>query len=139
MESPPKRPWIVTVISWLFMAYALFSLIPKGFVILSPEAYQMTLELNATMAGGGLIDVPFSFQLAHAFIGVPVTLISGIFMLKGRLWALGLLLLWMAGALVLTLLVAGLSMSLYGRLIGGGLVTVLLTRSHPWSYFSSRP
>ena len=69
MESSPKRPWIVTVIAWSFMVYALFSLIPKGFVILDPDAYQMTLELNSTMAGVGFIEVPVSFQLAHAFVG----------------------------------------------------------------------
>lgn len=137
MNPSTKRPWTVTIISWLLIIYALFSAIPKIFLIINPEAYEMALELNQAASNVGFIHVPYSLQLAHALVGVLVLSVSGIFMLKGRLWALIVLFVWMIGVLVLTCLVLGLSISLYAKLIVAIIVTILLTRPKTLSYFSS--
>jgi|GEM_PF-6898151 len=131
MKTSTKRPRAVTIIAWFFIVYTLFSVIPKIYLIINSDAYKMALHLNEALSNGGFIYVPFSFQLAHALAGAPVILFSGIFMLKGRLWALAVFLLWIYGALVLTFLVSGLSISMYAKLIVAGIVTVIMTRPKP--------
>ena len=136
-RTSSTRPRAVTIISWFSIVYALFSVIPKVFLLIDPETYGIALELNDSVQDMGLVNVPFSFQVAHALIGVPVLLFSGIFMLKGRLWALVALLLWMVGVIVLTLFVSGFSTSLYAKLAVAGIVAFLLTRPLELAYFLS--
>ena len=136
IKTSTTRPWAVTITSWFFIIYAVLSAIPKFFLIINPEVVTMAMEFSTASSNVGFIHVPFSFQLTHALVGVPIILISGIFMLKGRLWALVIFLLWMFGVLVLTLLVSGLSILLYAKLAVAGIVTVLLTRQTSLTYFS---
>jgi len=134
-ETITARPLTVSVISWFFMLWAIFSVILKVFLIINPEAYRQALELDQTLSTQSFLHVPFWFQLAHAFIGVPIIIVSSIFMLKGRLWALIVFLVWIYGVVLLTLAVSGLSISLYFKLFTAILITVFLTRSKHLAYF----
>ena len=137
MKTSARRPRAVTIIAWFFIGYALVSAIPKLLLLVSPEAYQSTLEMNRVLSGGGFIQVPFPYQMAHALIGVPVFVISGIFMLNGRRWALVSFLLWIFGVLLFTFIVSGVSIQLYAKMFVAGIITVLLTRPGSLAYFSS--
>ncbi|PLX85581.1 MAG: hypothetical protein C0617_03535 [Desulfuromonas sp.] len=138
MKTSTTRPLSVCIISWFTIFYALLSAAPKLFLLINPEAYRLTLEWSQAASGDGLIPVPFSFQLVHALVGVPVLLFSGVFMLKGRTWALAAFLFWIFGVLVLTFLVSGLSVSLYLKLAVAVIATVLLTREKALAFFASQ-
>ena len=109
MVTSTKRPLTVTVICWFFMLWAFFSVIPKVFLLIDPAAYRQALDLSNALSNQGFLHIPLWFQLAHAFFGVPVIIVSGIFMLKGRFWAFAAFLIWIFGVIVLTLAVSGLS------------------------------
>ena len=136
MAISTKRPLTVTLISWFFMLWAFFSVIPKVFLLIDPEAYRQALDLSRALSNKGFLQIPLWFQLAHAFISVPVIIVSGIFMLQGRFWAFATFLLWIFGVIVLTLAVSGLSFSLYAKLVTAVVITILLTRAKPLAYFS---
>ena len=130
------RPLRVTVVAWFFMFWALLTVIPKVFLLINPEAYRMALELNVALQASALLPVPIWFQLLHAFVGVVVILVCGIFMLKGRLWALVVFLIWIVGVLGLTLAVSGLSVALYMKTAVAAAVAILLLTPKSLAYFS---
>ena len=138
MRTSTTRPLEVTVISWFFILWALLSVIPKVFLLIDPEAYRLAVDLNQAFSKRGFLYVPLWFQLTHAFAGVPVIVVSGIFMLRGQLWALLTFLLWILGVLGLTLAVSGFSISLYARLVTVAVVAILLTRPKSLAYFSTQ-
>jgi hypothetical protein len=82
-ETKTIRPHTISFISWFFIIWELFSVIPKVFLIINPKAYEHALELNQTLTTKSILNIPFSVQLTHAFVGVVVIVISGILMLKG--------------------------------------------------------
>lgn len=84
----------------------------KCIVLLDPELYENTKLLVDAAASQGLINVPFSVQIAHSLLGVVVISISCIYMWLGKSWALYLFTFWIASTLVLTLLVAGVPASM---------------------------
>jgi len=130
------RPLGVTLVAWFFMLWALFTVIPKAFLLINPEAYSTALELNAALQASASWPVPFWFQLLHAFFGVVVILVCGIFMLRGRLWALVMFLIWIVGVLGLTLAVSGLSVSLYMKATVAVAVAILLLTPKSLAYFT---
>ena len=113
-------------------------MIPKVFLLIDPEAYRLAVDLNQAFSNRGFLYVPLSFQLTHAFVGVPVIVVSGIFMLKGRFWALVTFLLWILGTLGLTLVVSGLSISLYLKSGTAAVIAILLIRPKTLAYFSTQ-
>jgi hypothetical protein len=134
-QTKTPRPLSISIISWFFILWELFSVIPKVLLIINPEAYKHAMKLNQTLSAKSFLTVPFELQLAHAFVGVVVILISGIFMLKGRLWALITFLAWIYGVVLLTLAVTGLSVFLYLKLGTAMVITIVLTRPKPFAYF----
>ena len=100
-------PLRVKLIAIFFILYSIISGAVKGFVFFDPELYENTKLLIDAAASQGLINVPFSVQITHSLLGVVVIPISCIYMWFGKSWALYLFTFWIASALVLTLLVAG--------------------------------
>ena len=135
-EATMTRPLEVTIASWFFMLWALFTVIPKVFLVMNSEAYSMALELNAALQSSALLPVPFWYQLVHAYVGVVVILVCGIFMLKGHLWAVIVFLIWMLGVLGLTLAVSRLSIALYVKAAVAAAVAILLLKPKSRAYFS---
>ena len=138
MTGAKRRPLSVTVISWLCVMWALVSMVPKAFLFMDPATRELALEFSQAISGGGWLRVPLWVQLWHALLGVPVMILSGLFMLRGRSWALVTLLFWMLGALVLNLAVAGLTTSLYLKLATAALIVIVLTRGKALAFFLSR-
>jgi len=132
-----KRPLRVTVISCFFILCALFRVLAKAFLLIDPEAYKPALDFNWSLAEQRILHIPLCLQLAYAFAGVPLLVVSGIFMLRGRFWAFVTFLLWILLAVVLTLSVSAPSVALYAKLAVGTIVTILLTRRKSWAYFEA--
>lgn len=100
-------PLSVKVIAVLSMIYSGLIAIPKALVLLNPEIYEGTKKLVDAGSSQGIFVVPFSVQLFHSLLGVFVVFISGIYMLRGRSWALYLLTAWIAASLALTIVIVG--------------------------------
>lgn len=132
------RPLTVTVVAWLAIIWALFTALPKVLLLVDPEARAATFELVGALSRNGPFAVPEWFQLAHAVAGIVVLMVSGAFMLRGHFWAMVTLLVWIAGALVLTFAVIGLSPSLYLKLATAAVIGFVLTRPAALDYFRRR-
>ena len=100
-------PLSVKIIAVLSLIYSGLTAIPKALVLLNPEIYESTKSLVEAGSSQGIFVVPFSFQLFHSVMGVFVILISGVYMLMGKSWALYLFTAWIAASLALTLLIVG--------------------------------
>jgi hypothetical protein len=138
MQTDLKRPWRVSLIAWFFILWSLLSLIPKVMLVVDPEIYRLARELNQINLHLKQPSVPGWFQLTHAFLGVPVMIVSGVGLLQGRMWALGMCLLWLVSGVVLTWAVTGVSMSFYLKLATTIVIALVLLRPKTFSYFSSR-
>ncbi len=102
---------------------------------MDPATRVLALDFSQAISEAGWLHVPLWLQLGHALLGVPVMILSGLFMLRGHPWALVTLLLWMLGVLALNLVVAGLSISLYLKLTTAALVVFILTRRKSLAFF----
>lgn len=134
-ERSRKRPLTVAVVAWFFILWAIITAIPKAFLVLDTEAYQLASEFNQLLSNNSLLNIPFWFQLAHAFVGFFVLIISGIYMLKGRMWSLIVFFCWIYGVVLLTYLTSGLSISFYTKLTVVIVITLLLTQPKTVSFF----
>lgn len=109
----PKRVKFIAVLS---IAYAAITSFPKVLLLVNRELYENTKLLVSSVSSKGLLEVPFSLQITHALIGTIVMIISSIYMLHGKRWALNLWSLWVLGVLILTLAVAGFSVHFFSKL-----------------------
>ena len=137
MKTP--RPLSVTIISIAAIIIGLYTLAIKLLVVIVPESYDLFVEFAAAMNTTALVKLPAEFHLAHGFIGSAVWIVAGLFMLRGKNWARVLALLWGLGVLVLTLLVARLSLPFYLKLATWLLLLYLLTREHCSRFFHGTP
>lgn len=102
-------PLSVKIIAVLCMILSVLLAIPKVFVLLNPEAYEGAKNLVEAMSSQAIFPVPFAVQIYHSLLGVFIVFISGIYMLKGKSWALYLLTAWILVSLLLTFLIVGAS------------------------------
>ena len=72
-----KRPISVTVVCWILIAMSIISLLASTMTLNNP----VTRELMAQSA------LPVNMQYVLMYVGVLVTLVSSVAMLKGRRWA----------------------------------------------------
>ncbi len=72
-----KRPTSVTVIAWVLIATGGVSLITSTAMINDPTGLDLMRKS----------PIPIPVQYAQIYIGLLITLVSGIAMLKGRNWA----------------------------------------------------
>ena len=132
--SVSQRPRAVAFVALLCIVYALLTALPKAWLLVDAEAYRLTAELVAARSVHGLLPVPFGVQVAHAVLGLPVLLAVGIGLLRGHGWAVLLLAAWIAGVLVMTLLVVGWGASFLIKLFTGivMLAPLATSRSRAW-------
>ena len=79
-----KRPTSITVIAWILIVMAGISLITSAFYLNNPTAREL-MSRN---------PIPIPVQYLMTYVGLLVTLICGIAMLKGRNWARLLYVIW---------------------------------------------
>lgn len=102
-------PLGVKIIAVLCMILSVLLAIPKVFVLLNPEVYEGARNLVEAMSSQAIFPVPFAVQIYHSLLGVFIVFISGVYMLKGKSWALYLLTAWILVSLLLTFLIVGAS------------------------------
>lgn len=102
-------PLSVKIIAVLCMILSVLLAIPKVFVLLNPEVYEGARNLVEAMSSQAIFPVPFAVQIYHSLLGVFIVCISGVYMLKGKSWALYLLTAWILVSLLLTFLIVGAS------------------------------
>ena len=79
-----ERPTSITVIAWILIVMAGISLITSAFYLNNPTAREL-MSRN---------PIPIPVQYLMTYVGLLVTLICGIAMLKGRNWARLLYVIW---------------------------------------------
>ncbi|WP_126452938.1 hypothetical protein [Sulfuriflexus mobilis] len=121
-----KRPLSITLIAWFFIVYAVLSLIPKLILFISPEAYDMAKDYSALHKSNEILSIPFWAQILHACLGSVVLAISGLFMLKGKAWARTTLVVWILSVVIITFLVAGLTLQLYTKSVVAIIIFLML-------------
>jgi hypothetical protein len=96
----PLRVKLITAIS-IFIA--LVSVIPQIIVFLDPVMSETYKGLTNAYSQAGIISV----QLIQSILGFVIILISCIYMLKGRKWALYLYTAWILFTLAMSLVITG--------------------------------
>lgn len=79
-----ERPTSITVIAWILIVMAGLSLITSAFYMNNPRARELM----------GRSPIPIPVQYLMTYVGLLVTLICGIAMLKGQNWARILYVIW---------------------------------------------
>ncbi|MEN8134385.1 MAG: hypothetical protein ABFS18_02460 [Thermodesulfobacteriota bacterium] len=129
------RPISVSIISWFYITYSVVTLLPKIFILVSPEAYAGLEELMAVHNHNELVSVSLWFQILFSYLTSLVLAVAGILMLKGYEWGRSLMAIWLLGASLLTLLVAGFSLPFYVKTTFAVIVIILLFRPKANEYF----
>jgi len=79
-----KRPTSITVIAWILIVMSGISLITSTISLNNPMAKELMSRSS----------IPIPIQYAMMYVGLLITLISGIAMLKGQNWARLLYVIW---------------------------------------------
>jgi len=83
-----SRPRSITVVCWLLIVMATFTLIVNTFILFNPvykDKHKKLLEISF---------LPLPFQYIIMYFGMIITLISGFAILKGKNWGRFLYLVW---------------------------------------------
>jgi len=114
-----KRPTSVTVISWILIVLSAISILSMALTMGDPRVKELM----------ALSPLPYSVQIAIGFIGAAITIIAGIWMLKGQAWARLLYVVWTVIGLVIGIATSPMKLAM---LPGLGIFLV-------FAYFLFRP
>jgi len=118
-----KRPRSITVISWIFIAVGVISLIGGLLPPSDPVKAQRIAELEAQR--------PFQHALVHLVHAAAI--VGGAFMLRGRNWARWLLVGWIAFHIVISAMHSTFQLIVHSMLFGVVLYFLFLPKAS--SYF----
>lgn len=121
-----KRPKSVTFISWFYIVAGAFSLLTSVTSMNNP----LVLELMAKS------PIPISAQFAMMYVGLAVSITSGIFMLRGANWARFLYIIWGAISFLIGLATSPAKLMLVPGIIVYGIVVFFLLRPNTNAFFS---
>jgi hypothetical protein len=124
-----KRPTSVTVIAWIILVCSVFALFGSIFTINNP----MARELMAKS------PVPLSAQYVITFAGLLISIVSGIFMLKGANWARMLYIIWGAIGFVFALGTSPAKLMLIPGFLVYAIFVFFLLRPKASAYFNGFP
>lgn len=121
-----KRPTSISIIAWLLIVSGGISLIASSASLNNP----MVKELMAKS------PIPISAQFAMMFIGLVVSLASGIGMLKKQNWARFLYVIWGAIGLLIGLFTSPIKTALIPGVLFFAIIVFFLFRPVAKQYFS---
>jgi hypothetical protein len=121
-----NRPKSVTFISWFFIVTAVISL----FTTFTSMNNPLVLELLAKN------PLPIPAQFAMTYISLAISIISGIFMLRGANWARFLYIIWGAIGFLISLATSPAKLLLIPGIIIYGIIVFLLLRPNANAFFS---
>jgi hypothetical protein len=120
------RPTSVTVIAWILIVLGALSLVVSVFTIQNP----MTQELMAKS------PIPVSVQYLMLFAGLLISIVSGIFMLKGANWARMLYVIWGAIGFLVSLFTTPAKLMIIPGLVVYAIIVFFLFRPKASAYFA---
>lgn len=121
-----KRPASVTFISWFFIVTGAFSLLTSFTSMNNP----LVLELMAKS------PLPVPAQFVMMYVGLAISITSGIFMLRGANWARFLYIIWGAIGLLIGLATSPAKLMLIPGIIVYGIIVFFLLRPNADAFFS---
>jgi len=121
-----KRPLSVTIIAWLLIVFGILSLIAIPLSLGNP----MTKELMAK----SMVPIPVQYFMMGA--GLFVTIVSGIFMLKGANWARMLYVIWSAFSFVFSFVTSPARLMVIPGLLLYLIVVFFLFRPKATAFFT---
>ena len=121
-----KRPTSITVIAWILIVTGGVSLITSSISLNSP----MIKEIMSRS------PIPIPVQYAMMYIGLLVSIVSGIGMLKKQNWARFLYVIWGAIGFLIGLFTSPMKMALIPGLLFFAIIVFFLFRPGANEYFS---
>lgn len=125
------RPTSVTVIAWIFIVSGVVSII----TLLLSKA--LTDPKALALMSKSLL--PISVQFAMMFIGLTVTIVSGIGLLKGLNWARLLYVIWSVIGFVIGLITSPAKVAMIPSIVFFLIVTAFLFSPKVTEYFLPQP
>ena len=123
-----KRPTSISVIAWILI-------VTSGIAMLAS-----TVSLNNPMArelmAKSLLPIPLQFVMLY--VGLLITIVSGIAMLKGQNWARFLYVGWGSIGFVIGILTSPMKAAMIPGFVVFAVVTFFLFRPKANEYFSTR-
>jgi hypothetical protein len=121
-----ERPLSVTIIAWLLIVFAALSAVTIPFSLGNP----MARELMAKSM------VPIPAQYFMIFAGLLVSILSGIFMLKGANWARMLYIIWSALGFLFSLITSPAKLVIIPGFLVYLIVVFFLLRPKATAFFT---
>lgn len=123
-----KRPTSVTVIAWILIVMSGISMVSS------------TVSLNISMVRELMAKspVPILLQFVMIYVGLLITIVSGIAMLKGQTWARLLYVGWSIIGFVVGVLTSPMKAAMIPGLVVFAVITFFLFRPKANEYFSKR-
>jgi hypothetical protein len=123
-----KRPTSITVIAWIMLISAAFSLLASIFTINNPRVQEMMAKN----------PIPTPVQYLMLFGGVTISIVSAIFILRGANWARLLYIWWSGFGFVIAFLTSPAKPMLIPGVLLYLTVVFFLLRPKASAYFSQR-
>jgi hypothetical protein len=121
-----KRPLSITIIAWLFIIFGVLSAVAIPFTLGNP----MTRELMAKSM------VPVPVQYFMMFAGLLVSILAGIFMLRGANWARMLYIIWGALGFLFSLITSPAKLVIIPGFLVYLIVVFFLLRPKATAFFT---
>lgn len=121
-----KRPTSISVIAWILIVTGGISLISSTVMINNPIARDMMAKS----------PIPISIQYAMMYVGLLISITSGVGMLKKQNWSRFLYVIWSAIGFLISLLTSPMKMALIPGLIFFIIIAIFLFRPGANKYFS---
>jgi len=124
-----QRPTPVTIVGWILIIMSVFSLVGATLSFNSP----MTRELMS------LSSVPIPVQYVLAYVGLLLTTLSGVMILRGRNWGRWLYVGWTVFGSLFGLVTSPMKTAMIPGIVIFLLFTFFLFRPRANAYFGGEP
>ena len=122
-----KRPTSVTIIAWILIVLSGLSLVTSTLTLNNPVAQDLMAQS----------PLPLSVQYAMLYVGLALSIVCGIAMLKGQNWARFLYVVWTAISLVIGFATSPMKAAMLPGLVVFVIVIVFLFLPKANAYFSA--
>ncbi|MFL6622170.1 MAG: hypothetical protein ACJ8J7_07840 [Sulfurifustaceae bacterium] len=122
-----QRPTSITVVSWILIVLGAISLVTSTIALNNPQAVELM----------GRSAIPLSIQYVIMYVGIVITLVCGIMMLKGQGWARILYVVWSIVSFGVGLLTSPVKVAVVPGLVIFLIIAFFLFRPRANEYFRS--
>jgi hypothetical protein len=122
-----ERPTSISVIAWFLIGMGGISLIVTTFMITNPIVHDLMSKSS---------PIPIPVQYAISYVGIVITIVSGIAMLKGCNWARFLYIIWNIVGFLIMITTSSMKAAMIPSLVFFLIVTFFLFRPKANAFFS---